>query len=316
MVQWSRASAATREALMAEPVGFIGLGTMGSALSGHLIQAGYEVTGYDTDPSRLAEHAERGGATATSPAEAVAEADLVVTSLPSTEALWDVLRGDRGLAAQPRSGLIVVETSTLSVEVKEAARDFLAGHGKAMLDCPLSGTGAQARRKDLVAYVSGASEAKTRAGPLLTAMTRGWYDVGAFGNGSRMKVIANLLVAVHNLAAAEALVLAERAGLDLQTVLAAVADGAGTSRMFEVRGPLMAVGNYAGPGMRTRVFAKDLEIIDAFARGLDSPTPLFSLATAFYRAALAQGHGHEDTACVHAVLKRFASGDGSAESAW
>jgi len=293
---------------MAEPVAFIGLGTMGSALSSHLIQAGYTVTGYDADPARLAEHAARGGAPAASPAEAVAEADLVVTSLPSTEALWDVLRGDRGLAAQPRNDLLLVETSTLSLEVKEAARAFLTGHGKAMLDCPLSGTGAQARRRDVVAYVSGDDQAKGRAGPLLTAMTRGWYDVGAFGNGTRMKIIANLLVAVHNVAAAEALVLAERAGLDLQTVLAAVADGAGTSRMFEVRGPLMAAGNYAGPGMHTRVFAKDLEIIDAFARDLDAPTPLFSLAASFYRAALSQGRDQDDTACVHAVLGQFAPG--------
>ncbi len=103
--------------------------------------------------------------------------------------------------------------------------------------------------------------------------------------------------------------------IGLGTTGSAVADGAGTSRMFEVRGPLMAAGTYAGPGMRTRVFAKELEIIDAFARGLDSPTPLFSLATVFYRAALAQGHGQEDTACVHAVLKRFAFRDGSAEAA-
>jgi 3-hydroxyisobutyrate dehydrogenase-like beta-hydroxyacid dehydrogenase len=292
---------------MAEPVAFIGLGAMGSALSSHLIQAGYAVTGYDTDRARLAEHAQRGGSCAASAAEAVAEADLVVTSLPSTAALWDVLRGDTGLAAQPRQDLLVVEASTLSVDVKEAARDFLAGHGKAMLDCPLSGTGAQARRKDVVAYVSGDQQHKDRAGPLLTAMTRGWYDVGAFGNGTRMKIIANLLVSVHNVAAAEALVLAGRAGLDLETVLAAVADGAGTSRMFEIRGPLMAAGDYTGPGISTRVFAKDLEIIDAFARDLDAPTPLFSLASTFYRAALAQGRDLEDTACVHAVLKRFAS---------
>jgi L-threonate 2-dehydrogenase len=292
---------------MAEPVAFIGLGAMGSALSSHLIQAGYAVTGYDTDQARLAEHAQRGGSCAGSPAEAVAEADLVVTSLPSTAALWDVLRGDKGIAAQPREDLLLVEASTLSVDVKESARDFLAGHGKAMLDCPLSGTGAQARRKDVVAYVSGDQQAKDRAGPLLTAMTRGWYDVGAFGNGTRMKIIANLLVSVHNVAAAEALVLAERAGLSLDTVLAAVTDGAGTSRMLEIRGPLMAARNYTGPGINTRVFAKDLEIIDAFARGLDTPTPLFSLASTFYRAALAQGRDLEDTACVHAVLDQLAS---------
>ena len=295
---------------MAEPVGFVGLGAMGSAMSSHLLSAGYAVTGYDTDPARMEEHAERGGKTAASPAEVIADAGIVVTSLPSADALWDVLRGDQGLASQPTSELTVIEASTLAVETKEAARAFLAGHGKVLLDCPISGTAAQARRKDIVAYVSGDAHAKNKAGPVLTAMTRGWYDVGAFGNGMRMKIVANLLVAVHNLAAAEALVLAERAGLDLATVLTAVGDGAGTSRMFEVRGPLMAIGNYADPGIRTRVFAKDIDIIDAFAREVGSPTPLFSLASTFYRTALEQGRGSEDTACVHAVLKQSA-GDGT-----
>jgi putative dehydrogenase len=294
---------------MTEPVGFVGLGTMGSALSSHLIRAGYAVTGYDTDPARMEEHAGRGGMTAASPADVIADAGVVVTSLPSTEALWDVLRGDQGLASQPKPELTVIETSTLAVDAKEEARAFLAGHGKELLDCPISGTGAQARRKDIVAYVSGGGEAKAKAGPVLTAMTRGWYDVGEFGNGTRMKIVANLLVAVHNLAAAEALILAERAGLDLRAVLTAVGDGAGTSRMFELRGPLMAIGNYAEPSMRTQVFAKDIGIIDGFARDLGSPTPLFSLASTFYRAALAQGRGHDDTACVHAVLKQFASGE-------
>jgi L-threonate 2-dehydrogenase len=137
-------------------------------------------------------------------------------------------------------------------------------------------------------------------------MTRGIHDVGAFGNGSAVKFIANLLVAIHNVAAAEALVLAERAGLDLATVLAAVADGAGTSAMFEVRGPAMAARDYSGPGVTTTVFDKDLQIIAGFARATGTPAPLFTLASAFYAAALAQGHAGDDTACVHAVLRALA----------
>jgi 3-hydroxyisobutyrate dehydrogenase-like beta-hydroxyacid dehydrogenase len=132
------------------------------------------------------------------------------------------------------------------------------------------------------------------------------HDVGEFGNGSAVKFIANLLVAVHNVAAAEALVLAERAGLDLATVLTAVADGAGTSAMFEVRGPAMAARDYSGPGVTTTVFDKDLQIIAGFARETGTPAPLFTLASAFYAAALAQGHAGDDTACVHAVLRRLA----------
>ena len=286
---------------MTEAVGFIGLGVMGSALSSHLLAAGWQVAGYDIDPAALAAHQDRGGTGAASSAEVARHAEIVVTSLPTVQALRDVTRE---LAAH--AGQVVVETSTLPVPVKEEARDFLAERGAVLLDCPLSGTGGQARNKDVVAYLSGPAGAKARAEPVLRAMTRGIHDVGEFGNGSAVKFIANLLVAVHNTAAAEALVLAERAGLDLTTVLAAVSDGAGTSRMFEVRGPAMAAADYSGPGVRTSVFGKDLDIIAGFARDVGSPTPLFALASAFYTAALAQGRADEDAACVHAVLRAMA----------
>jgi 3-hydroxyisobutyrate dehydrogenase-like beta-hydroxyacid dehydrogenase len=285
-----------------EAVGFIGLGVMGSALSSHLLAAGWQVAGYDIDPARLAEHQERGGQAAASPADAAAQAEIIVTSLPHVQALRDVVQD---LAGAP-PGRVVIETSTLPVPVKEQAREFLAVRNLVLLDCPLSGTGGQARNKDVVAYLSGPGDAKARAEPVLRAMTRGIHDVGEFGNGSAVKFIANLLVAVHNAAAAEALVLAERAGLDLATVLDAVRDGAGTSRMFEVRGPAMAAADYSGPGVRTSVFGKDLEIIAGFARDVGSPTPLFALTSALYTAALAQGREDQDAACVHAVLRAMA----------
>ncbi|HWG61940.1 MAG TPA: NAD(P)-dependent oxidoreductase [Streptosporangiaceae bacterium] len=300
--------------MAAGSVGFIGLGVMGSAMSSHLLEAGYRVAGFDTDPARRAEHGDRGGQLAASPAEVAAQAGIIVTSLPSTGALNAVLTGADGLAWGPRPGPIVIETSTLDPQAKEEARAALAKRGGWLLDCPMSGTGAQARNKDLVAYLSGDDAAKAQALPVVAAMTRRVYDVGPFGNGSRMKIVANLLVTVHNLAAAEALLLAERAGLDPAAVLEAVGDGAGTSRMFEVRGPAMAAGDYSQPGIRASVFAKDIDIIARFAAGLSSPTPLFTVASAFYQAALDQGRGEEDTSCVHAVLKQLPPGPGQGES--
>jgi L-threonate 2-dehydrogenase len=288
--------------------GFVGLGTMGSALSAHLLAAGWRVAGYDIDPARLADHAGRGGTAAANPAGAAADADVVVTSLPTEAALIDVATGEGGLTTRPREGLVVVETSTLPLATKRQARDALAEHGVVLLDCPLSGTGGQALTKDVVAYLSGPAGAKACALPVLHAMTRAVHDVGDFGNGSAVKFIANLLVAIHNVAAAEALVLAERAGLDLAAVLTAVADGAGSSGMFEVRGPAMAAADYGGPGVSTTVFAKDLDIIAGFAKDTGTPTPLFALASTFYAAALAQGHASDDTACVHAVLRGLAGG--------
>ena len=291
---------------LAGPVGFIGLGIMGSAMSAHLLGAGYRVIGYDVSPAACDQHLAQGGAVAGSPAEIAARASLVVTSLPSAAALGQVLHGPDGLAARAALGLTVIETSTLAPEDKEAQRQFLAGRQAWLLDCPVSGTGAQAQDKDLVAYLSGDEAAKARAWPVLADMTREVYDVGEFGNGTKLKLVANLLVAVHNVAAAEALVLAERAGLDLATVLTAVGDGAGTSRMFEIRGPAMAAQDYAGPGVQASAFDKDISIITGFASQLRSPTPLFSLASAYYQAALAQGHGADDTSSVHAVLRALA----------
>jgi 3-hydroxyisobutyrate dehydrogenase-like beta-hydroxyacid dehydrogenase len=320
-----REVAVTQPAGVTGPVGFVGLGVMGSAMSAHVLGAGHRVIGYDVAAAARDAHAARGGIVAGSPAEVAAAAALVVTSLPSAAALAEVLGGPDGLAAgaaQAAEGtgtagsagaadlgrLIVLETSTLTLADKTAGRQALAGCGGTMLDCPLSGTGAQAQRKDLVAYLSGDAAAKARARPVLAAMTRQVYDVGAFGNGMKLKIVANLLVTVHNLAAAEALVLAEQAGLDLAMVLTAIGDGAGTSRMFEVRGPAMAARDYARPGIRAQVYDKDIGIIAAFAAELRSPTPLFSLAAAFYQAALAQGHGDDDTSSVHAVLRRLAPG--------
>ena len=295
-----------------EPVGFVGLGVMGSALSGHLLRAGYEVVGYDIVPYRLTDHADRGGRQAASPAEVAAQVQVVVTSLPSAAALAEVTHGDDGLAAWGAAGLIVLETSTLPIEVKQDARQFLGAREITLLDCPLSGTGEQARRGDVIAYLSGDEAAKQRVAPVVAAMTRACHDVGPFGSGSKMKFIANLLVTVHTLAAAEALLLARRAGLDLDTVLEAVGDGAGTSRMFEIRGPLMVGESYPASSMPTALFGKDIQIITDFAGQLGAPTPLFSLASVFHRAALAQGRGEEDLACLYAVLDQLASVDGRA----
>lgn len=296
-------------------VGFVGLGVMGSAMSGRLLAAGFPVLGYDVDPNRLTEHVDRGGLPAESPYAAARAVDVLVTSLPSSEALSAVVDANDGVgAAAERPGLVVLETSTLSAADKTRARDRLATRRITLLDCPVSGTGAQAREGDLVAYLSGDPAAKTRAGPVLAAMTRNVHDLGAFGNGTAMKLIANHLVAIHNVAAAEALRLAHRAGLELDQVLSAVADGAGTSRMFEVRGPLMAEDRYLPATATVHTMLKDLSLIAAFAASTGSPTPVLDAAAAHYRNALASGRGDQDTACVYAVLQESGRADSNALS--
>lgn len=284
-------------------VGFIGLGVMGSAMSGHLLAAGFGVHGYDVDPARMAQHVARGGLSASSPYDVAGSVEVLVTSLPSAAALERVVEADDGIGAGPHPGLVVLDTSTLSMDTKAQARQRLAERDVTLLDCPVSGTGQQARDGDLVAYLSGDDTAKEQVTPLLAAMTRNVHDLGAFGNGTAMKLVANHLVAIHNVAAAEAMLLAHRAGLDLDQVLTAVADGAGTSRMFEIRGPLMRRGQYSPATATVHTMVKDLALISAFADGAMSPTPLLDAAAVHYRDAIYQGRGDEDTACVYAVLE-------------
>lgn len=295
---------------MAEPgivnVGMVGLGAMGSAMSGSLLRAGHAVVGYDIDDRRMAEHS---GDRASSPAAVADRADVVILSLPSTAALADVVDG---LLASRRRGFVAVDTSTLPLDAKLAAQRSLAAAGVSLLDCPVSGTSGQARTRDIVVYVSGDDpDAKRRAGPVLDALARARHDVGAFGNGSRLKYVANLLVAIHTAAAAEALLLAERAGLDPGHVLPLLADGAGNSRMLQVRGPLMVAGAYDEAHMRVELFRKDIEIIEAYAGEVGSPTPLFSAAAALYRTAQEHGRGGQDTASVFAELSLPPGGDAS-----
>lgn len=291
---------------MTSSVGLIGLGVMGGAMSGHLLATGFAVRGFDLDPNRRAEHQARGGVVCESPADVARGVDVVVTSLPSAAALLSVLDGEGGLSSGGKPGLVIVETSTLSPETKQEGYNRVEMWGATLLDCPLSGTGQQARAGDLIAYLSGATSAKEQALPVLRAFTRAQYDLGAFGQGTRMKLVANLLVAVHNAAAAEALLLAQRASLDLDQVIAAVGDGAGGSRMLQVRGPLMAAGRYAEATATVATMRKDNELIAAFAAAVSSPTPLFSATTVLYQAAVAQDRLAEDTACVFEVLQRLA----------
>ncbi|HUK60320.1 MAG TPA: NAD(P)-dependent oxidoreductase [Stellaceae bacterium] len=284
----------------AAKVGVIGAGIMGGAIARNLAQAGLAVAAFDIAPERLAELAQDGIAAAPSAAAAARGADLVLTSLPSVAALEATVES---LHAEKARGLVVAELSTLPIPDKERCRDRLAAGGIVLLDCPLSGTGAQAATRDLAVYASGERAAYDRAEPVFRHFARVCHYLGAFGNGSRMKFVANLLVAVHNVASAEAMVLGMKAGLDPDMIVKVIGSGAGTSRVFELRAPLMAKGAYEPPTMKIDVWQKDMAIIGAFARGLGVPTPTFAATAPVYDAALGQGLGGQDTAAVCKLLE-------------
>jgi L-threonate 2-dehydrogenase len=284
-------------------VGVVGLGNMGFPMAGHLLEAGFGVRGYDVRSEPVDALARAGGIPTASPAETAAGAEMVITSLPSVAALAEVVGGEHGLVSAGPDGLILIETSTLPLAAKAEAAEALGPTGAVVLDCPLSGTASQMRARDIAVYASGDPAAIERSRDVLAAFSRVQHQVGAFGNGMRMKLIANHLVAVHHTAAAEALLLAQRAGLDPALALRALADGAGNSRMLEIRGPLMIDGDFSRANIALEVFQKDIDLISDLARTVRSPLPLFSAAAQLHLAAMAQGRLGEDPACVFAVLE-------------
>ena len=296
----------TKRNTQSRNVGIVGLGIMGGAFARHLSAAHFHVIGYDVVAAKRTALRALGGSAAASPAAVAAGAKTVITSLPSVAAFDAALFGPDGIAAGARRGTIVIEASTLPLDVKERARKRFEKTGVTLLDCPISGTGAQAAVKDIVVYASGASGACTRCRPIFAGFARNSYYCGEFGTGSKLKYIANLLVTIHNLSTAEAFVLAERAGVDAGLMYRVIKDGAGTSRMFEVRGPLMVKHHYLPATMKVDVYQKDIAIIKAFAASLRCPTPLFTLSKRYYDAAMASGYAKQDTAVVHAILRRIA----------
>jgi L-threonate 2-dehydrogenase len=288
---------------MTNRVGVIGLGIMGGAFARNLAAGGWSVIGYDTEAARRAEAEAAGVEIAHSPEAVVEVASVIITSLPTPRAVLDTAEV---IARTGVEGRTVVEASTLALRDKMAFKDTLEKAGHMALDCPMSGTGAQAAAKDLVVYASGDGAAIQRLEPTLLGFARKVFNLGAYGNGSKMKFVANHLVAIHNVAAAEAMVLAMKAGLDPAQTVEVVASGAGTSRVFELRAPMMAANSYLPATMRSTTWKKDLTVIGEFASDLGCPTPLFGLAATLHAATLAMGHGEEDSAAVCTALERMA----------
>jgi L-threonate 2-dehydrogenase len=285
---------------MDKTVGIIGLGIMGGAIARNLVERGWRVIGFDTDAARRAELQLAEVAIAGDVAQIARDAPIIMTSLPSPAAAEQVAREIAGSGQSPR---IVVELSTLSIADKLRFEAILKNADHIALDCPLSGTGAQAKNRDLIVYASGDSHAIAQCTSLFSDFAKQSADLGRYGNGSRMKFVANHLVAIHNVATAEAMVLAERAGLDPKMVVDLVGPGAGGSRMFQMRAPMMVEGVYEPATMKVSTWKKDMSIIAEFADDVGCSTPLFTLTQPVYDRALAMGLGDQDTAAVFEVLK-------------
>src|SRR5664279_3783310 len=254
-------------------VGVIGLGIMGGAFAGNLAAAGWRVIGYDISAARRREAARAGVEIAANAIDLAGKVQIILTSLPKPQALMDTVRK---IAAAKLKRKLIVEMSTFAISDKENAERVLRKAGHIMLDTPVSGTGSQAKTRDLVFYASGDKASIRKLKPMFESFGRRIYDVGAFGNGSKMKYVANLLVAINNVATAEAMVLGMKAGLAPQMIFDLITAGAGNSRVFELRAPMMVKGNYKNVTMKIDVWDKDMQVIGDYAKKIKVPTPMFN----------------------------------------
>jgi len=293
-------------------IGIIGLGIMGGAMAQALIDAGYRVSGYDVQPAARQRLKRAGGRALSSCAAVASGADMVITSLPSVAALDDVVEKIvpvSGTKRKAKSRLVVIETSTLPIADKERAFHQLKTAGATMLDCPISGTARRMKEGAWTIFVSGNAAACKAARPVFEVFTRNAPYVGVFGNGSKMKFIANHLVAIYNVAVGESLTFARTMGLDAQQVwnLFAMSPVVGNG-VFKLRGQFMVDRKYTPPTMKVETWQKDMQVIGDMARSVDCPLPLFTACIPVYNAAMAQGLGQSDTASVCEVLDRMAGG--------
>jgi len=284
-------------------VGIVGLGLLGGAVASRLRAGGHDVVGYDIAADKVTALVALGGRAAPS-AQAVAEsAAAVCVVLPSLTSVEDVVLGPRGLAASGAAGATIIQMSTISPALTERLARECATRGVAFLDCPISGTSGMVARGDGIIFVGGDRAVYERWRPLLETILPRAVHVGRAGQAMVLKLVANLLVALNSAAAAEALALVERAGLDVPLALDLLTSSAATSRMLEVRGPLIVKRDFP-PQMKLDLFMKDLHLIQEAAGAVGAAVPLTDVAERLYAAAQAAGHGGEDLAVVVTALAR------------
>ena len=278
-------------------VGMIGLGKMGMPIARNLMERGFEVIGYRRSGST--ELIAAGGTAAASPAEVAEQASVLLSIVPDARAVAEVVCGEAGTLTTLRPGTIHIEMSTIDVDRKARIRDAVQGRGGDLLDCPISGSPGMVGPRLATTFASGDPASVEAVRPVLDAISGPWVYTGAFGTGARMKYIASMLLAVHTVAAAEAMVLARRSGLDLELVQRTLDDSIAASAIWKQRGPLMRRRAWSpAPGPVDTLHAILEQVQDAAAAaGLDAP--VFASAKTVFDKAVADGWGELDIASVH-----------------
>jgi len=289
---------------MSERVGLIGLGAIGLPLAANFVAKGFEVHGYRRSP--MHELQTIGGRPAVSPRAIAEVCNVIVTVLPTYEDVREVLEGPQGALNAGRTGLVIIELSTLAMKEKEALRAAVEKAGNVMLDAPLSGVPKMVKDRVSIIFASGDKAAYDRAKPMFDAMTDKSFYLGPFGAGTKMKFAANTLVGIHILATAEAMALGIKAGLDPDLMVKVLSPSGGTSLQFQVRAPIMAQRKYEPVLAPHPLIVKDLIKIAQFADELGCPAPLTHLARDYFQRACDSEWRDTDVASIFEIVAQEA----------
>jgi 3-hydroxyisobutyrate dehydrogenase len=283
-----------------ETIGFVGVGKIGMPISENLIKSGYRVVGYRR--SSLAEFEKIGGVAARSSAEVGAQADIVFSCVPSTEALDDVVHGPHGLVETARAGQIVIELGSHPVPDKQRQIAPLQEKGAAFIDGEVSGTpGMVAARKGVI-YLAGDAEACKKAERVIAGFADSCLYFGEFGAASRVKLVNNLLVAINIAATAEAMALGLKAGVDAALMIKAIATGSGGSTQFGIRAPWMAERRFQPVQGPVPALQHYFPMIDDMAKQLGVATPILDCVIPLYQRFVEMGFSGDDVARMVDVL--------------
>lgn len=286
---------------MLEIIGSIGLGAMGGSYAFHLLNNGYKVLGLDPDIKNSDIFSKNGGIIVNNISNLLEKSDVIILSLPTVPifkgVIKDIVENYDGTKSK-----ILIDMNTISLEDKLSAKNQLNKLNIEMIDAPVSGTGAQAKTKDLVIMSSGSRESISLCEKIFLSFSRENIFVGEFGNGIKFKILANLLVTVHNTATAEALLLGQKAGLDESLIYKVLNAGAAASVMLDKRMPLMISKNYEPATASMTIFLKDIDVIRQFLKNNNTHSPTFEAAAKVYDQAKLNIPSTYDTAAVFEQL--------------
>lgn len=283
-----------------QPIGVVGLGAMGAAYSQRLLESGLAVIGYDPSETARVNHQTIGGTAVTSAEEVAERCTTIVSALPSEKAFEKICHA---LMARPSSQGWVIDTNTLPKAVKATAKDALKPHGWTLLDCSVSGNPAMVLDDSYSFFFSGEGRTAQPVQDVIRRLASRAFDLGSFGKATTIKLIINHLLMVHNAAAAEAMTMGMKAGLEPDLIYELITASGGSSRMFEVRGKWMASGDYPKNNAYELLLDKDGVAISELARRLRHPAPMFAAAYQAHMAGLAQGWGDYDASSMAAVYE-------------